>query len=51
VLSTIGKLTAWENPVHGRAAGKAGGAAGPLTEAVVRKGSGTFELTLPREPS
>jgi hypothetical protein len=32
VLNTIGKLTARENPVHGRAYGKAGGAAGPLTE-------------------
>jgi hypothetical protein len=36
VLSTIGKLTARENPVHGRAYGKAGGAAGPLTEAEVK---------------
>ncbi|HMI33515.1 MAG TPA: hypothetical protein VK499_05270 [Propionibacteriaceae bacterium] len=35
VLSTIGKLTAREDPVHGRAYGKAGGAAGPLTEAEV----------------
>jgi hypothetical protein len=36
VLSTIGKLTAREDPVHGRAYGKAGGAAGPLTEAEVK---------------
>jgi hypothetical protein len=36
VRSTIGKLTARENPVHGRAYGKAGGAAGPLTEAEVK---------------
>jgi hypothetical protein len=36
VLSTIGKLTARENPVHGRVYGKAGGAAGPLTEAEVK---------------
>jgi hypothetical protein len=36
VLSTIGKLTAREDPVHGRAYGKAGGAARPLTEAEVK---------------
>jgi hypothetical protein len=36
VLSTIGKLAAREDPVHGRAYGKAGGAAGPLTEAEVK---------------
>jgi hypothetical protein len=36
VLSTIGKLTARENPLHRRAYGKAGGAAGPLTEAEIK---------------